>query len=74
MIVEHIKSSFDRKFDLTDVLPPDQYYEQFKPHVQEMFVKTQYGQIHTYVAGQNNKIPIIAMHVDGTGLNYLNWL
>lgn len=30
--------------------------------------------MHAYVAGKGNPIPIMAMHGDGTGLNYLNWL
>ena len=54
VLVNHIKNSFDREFDLTDIESPAQYYDQFKPNVEEIFVETQYGKIHTYVAGRGN--------------------
>jgi hypothetical protein len=39
-----------------------------------MFIETKFGKVHAYVSGEGNKIPIIAMHGDGTGKNYLNWV
>lgn len=67
-------SNAEIKFDLTDVLKDADYYDQFRANVEEMYVETKYGKIHAFVAGKGNQIPIIAMHGDGTGLNYLNWL
>ena len=64
------------KFDLSNVESCEDHYKKFQesPDIEEMFIETQYGKVHAYVAGKGNPIPIMAMHGDGTGLNYLNWL
>ena len=76
MLKNSIVSPSKHKFDMTDVLSEEDFYDSFKESnkIKEMFIKTSLGNVHAFYAGEQNKCTILAMHGDGTGRNHEKWL